>query len=251
MEQIHLLEKKIENHESLLASLQKNSHLTIYGAFNKNLYKLTENVTELLKLKSNLNQPVESLLAKKDLQKQSLIFQYKQIIGILSLILGEKSKKYEMMHISDKKLENIGDKKLLKVVQKTVSYINRLCGFSVDSYKKLSSKYFSKKFDKAKKLSEGYGLTETKVQKLENASILFAKSSVEADLALKEHVKVVKRMEKLLDSNEQIFKNKIDKFIELYEKSESNFAKTYTESRFTEQLDNHGKKLMKNEEELV
>jgi response regulator RpfG family c-di-GMP phosphodiesterase len=251
MEQIHLLVKRIENHESLLESLQKNNSLKIYAAFNKSLFKLTENITELQKLKENLKQPFEPLFAKKDLQKQSLIFQYKQIIGILSLILGEKSKKFEKMNISVKKLENIGDKKLLKVVQKTITYINPLCGFSVESFKKLSSKYFSEKFDKAKKLSEGYGLTETKVQKLKNASLLFAKSRIETDMALKEQAKVAKIIEKLLDSNEQIFKNKIDKFIELYEKPESSFSKTYNDFRIVEEPLNNKPKKKKEKSELV
>jgi len=244
-QQFHLLVKKIENHESLVSNLQKNNHLTNYAAFNRSMFKLTESITELQRLMTILKQPIEPIFTKKDYQKQSLIFQYKQLIEILNLIWGKNSKKAKKLRLSDKKLENIEDKQLLRVVQNTILYTNSLCGFSMESLKKVSSKYIAAKFNKAKQLSEEYGLTQDRLQKLESSSILFIKSMIEVDLASKEQEKSIRRINKLLDLNEKVFKRKTDKFVELYEKTDSNFSKTYKGLRFIEKLDKKEKQSTK------
>ncbi len=234
MEKVHLLSKRIENHESVIATLQKNNHLTSYSAFNKSLFKLTENATELEKLNQTLNQPVEPIFAKKDFQKQSLVFQYKHLVGILNLIFGKDHKKTKKLQLSDKKLETVEDRQLLIVAHNTAILIKKIGGLPEDTFEKKSAKAINAKLEKAKKLSEEYGLTAEKVQKLENAIILFTKTMIEGELAAKEQEKTIRRIKKLLDRNEDIFKSKTDKFVELYEKPESSFVKLYQKVRFEE-----------------
>lgn len=234
MEKVHLLSKRIENHGNVINTLQKNNHLTSYSAFNKSLFKLTENATELEKLIQTLNQPVDPIFAKKDFQKQSLIFQYKHLIGILNLIYGKDHKKTKKLQLSDKKLETVEDRQLLIVAHNAAILIKKLSGLSMDAFEKKSSKAIAAKLEKAKKLSDEYGLTAEKVQKLESAVILFTKTMIESKLASKEQEKTIKRIKKLLDRNEDIFKNKTDKFVELYEKPDSSFMKLYNNVRFEE-----------------
>jgi hypothetical protein len=251
MEQIHILVKRIENLKLVTSTLQKNTHLTGLASFNKSLFKLIEHVTELEKLMVNLNQPVEPVFAKKDFQKQSLIFQYKHLIGILNLIYGNPPKKLKKIQLSDKKLEKVDDKQLLGIVQNTIVFTKKISGLLPDIAEKKSLKSLAAKMEKAKKLSEEYGLTDDKVQKLENAGILFTKTMIEAELASKEQAKTIKRIKKLLELTDHILKNKTDKFVEVYEKPESNFVKTYQSLRTSEEQDKKEKLKKKKDENIL
>lgn len=114
-------------------------------------------------------------------------------------------------------------------------------GFSLEGFDKITSKALQNKFEKAKKISEDLGLTHDKIKTLEEATLNFAKTMVEAGVISKEKSRKIKRMIQLLDSCDKIFESKIDKLVKAYEKPDSNFSETYSALRNTKESEKESK----------
>lgn len=226
MKQVDPILEQVANYQNLLSLLQKNSNLAHYGSFNKSLLKLSENQTQMARLSLLLKKETEQIFGNREHLKINLLLQYQQLAGILNLIENKSSKK-KFLNVPYKKIEKLKGKELIKHVQKTIGLANKLGGFSVNFLNDVSHDALNTKLAQSKKLADDYGLTAEKVKKLEELSMAFIKADVEAGNAKKEQVKAIKLITKKLDHNARIYKNKIDKFVQIYEKPESNFMKAY------------------------
>lgn len=103
MKQTETVLKRFELNQTLVNTLQKNKLLSNYKTFHKLLFKLTENLTELEILSEELKRPADPVLSRKELYKSSVITNFKQVIGILNLVEGKRSKKIKKIYLSDKK----------------------------------------------------------------------------------------------------------------------------------------------------
>lgn len=226
MKQINSILEQVSNYQNLVSLLQKNSNLSDYGGFNKSLLKLSENQAEMTRYSLLLKKDNGQISENLEHLKINLSLQYQHLSGILNMI-ENKGTKGKLLNVSYKKVEKLKGKELIKQAQKAVSLANKLGGFSVNSLNDVSRNALNEKFDQAKKLAEKFGLTAEKVKKLEETSMTFIKADVEVKNAKKEQVKAIKEITKKLDHNARIYKNKIDKFVQIYEKPESNFMKAY------------------------
>lgn len=251
MEQVDVILRRVEHNKTLISNLQKNSNLTNYKVFNSVMFKLAERITKLEKLAEEIVQPLDQVFTKKDIQKNNLLTNFKHVVGILNLVEGKRSKKIKKIYQSDKKLQKISDKQLISVSKDAVTIANKLGGFSVAGFDKITTKTLQIKFERARKLSEDLGLTQDKVKKLEEATLNFARTMVEVNVIIKEKSKVMNQMTKLLDANDKLLEQRMDKFVEVYEKPGSNFSKTYKSLRVPEDSGKKEKKEKTEKEELA
>jgi hypothetical protein len=226
MKQVDPIFEQVASYQNLLTLLQKNSNLAHYGSFNKSVVKLSANQADMARLSVFLNKEIEQVSEKREGQKINLSLQYLQLAGILNLIEGKRSKK-RSLNVTLKKVERLKSKELIKLAQKAILLANKLGGFSIGSINDVSPNALNDKFIQAKELSEEFGLTAEKVKKLEDSCMAFMKANVEVENARKGQAKIVKLITRKLDQNARIYKNKIEKFVQIYEKPDSSFMKAY------------------------
>lgn len=236
------VEKKIESYQELINLFQRNPTLNSLGEFKKGLTKMSTYQLELEKQKVIYNKDATPLLQKMDNSRRGLILGLQQISGILKLSASAKknkklSKKFGFLV---KDFNKITDTQLIKQAQKTISVANKLTGYSIASVTNITPKAFSKKIDRAKELSADFGLTAEKIKLLEEASVAFLKSIIDADDATKEKMKSLKAINKVFERNEKLLEKKLDKFVSIYEKPGTSFMNDYAGLR---SMNGHVKKI--------
>ncbi|HEX3006124.1 MAG TPA: hypothetical protein VHO90_00755 [Bacteroidales bacterium] len=190
--------EKAKSFQILIGMLQKNNNLNYLAQVRKSLDKLSKNQEDLDVLIGIYNKDVSKIFKEKDGQRQTLKQHLLKVAGLLQLYdkntkKGKDKNKYDPLTDN---FDDISDKKVLKLAQKTLLKANKIGGYSIASINTASPQKISKKIKKAQEINTDLGLTSEMVKQLELEGTEFMLHLIRIDAIISEKVKTMKQIKK-------------------------------------------------------
>jgi len=216
---------KLKMHQSILDVMYGSEDIWgVVPQLQNDMEIFSENVKTVEKLKSEKGKEIKPLLEYKLKKRKELIDSSLPPLNVL-LAYGHDVKDKELL-----KKMNFSRNKLTKA--KDLDLIEN-CSLIYKTAHKLYMKSLDTKEAETEKTKDffGYGLNDKMLEEIEIAEKAFIKSLLELKIAIKNKTLVSKEITAKLKENDTLLRNKIDLLISIFETSNPELIKKYTESR--------------------
>lgn len=226
---------KLDNTKQILNVLSKNAaSASKISRFQIALEQLNSNQKELEVLYVQLGKGNNHAENVKNDRKNELLKKVVPVIIIMQIFAYDKEKKNlmeRMENLTPEYLQNCQDIELIRVTRKLWLIANKYGGYSLAYIRKIKKSLNAEKSKAVLKLEKEYGLIPNMVKNIEEANINFIESMLLYEDELREKEKIVRKIKKIDSESDSLLKNKIDRFVLLFESENPEFYNEYQKAR--------------------
>jgi len=225
---------KMTGNAQIISVLSRNPQITNkISGFQIAVQKLKDNQKKMTDNFSILKKDTKSVEKTKDELRNELVEKTMPVITIMQLFAYDKKKRNiekQLKNLTSEHLQNCSDNKLIKISKKVWIMANKTGGYSLAFVNKDKSSFNAYK-SKAARLKNDFGLVPEMIKSIEEANIKFIESLLLYDDEMKGKGKIEKKIKRINKKTEKLLKNKIDRYVRLFENEKLNFFKEYQEIR--------------------
>jgi len=226
---------KLDSNKQVINVLSKNVTITDkISRFQTALKQLNANQQKLVDLYVLLKKDTNTTEKEKNDKRAELVKGIFPVITIMQIFAYDKKKKNllkRLEYLTPEYLQNCSDIELITVSKKIWMIANKYGGYSLAFIHKIKSSLNAEKSKAIIKLEKEYGLIPDMIKNIEEANIRFIEALLLFEDELKEKEKTIRKIKKIDNQSDNLLKNKIDRFVLLFENESPEFYKSYQKAR--------------------
>lgn len=226
---------KLDNNKQLINVLSRHNEITgKISSFQSALDQLNSNQKKLTQLYAILGKDTMAVENSKNDRRKELVSKMMPVITIMQIVAYDKKKKnllQRLEHLTPEYLGTCPDTDLINISKKLWMTANKYAGYSLAFIRKIKSSLKGDKLRAIVKLEKQYGLIPQMVKNIEEANIMFIEALLLYEDEMKEKEKIVRKIKKMDGQTEDLLKNKIDRFVLLFENETPAFYRDYQKAR--------------------